>query len=191
MSENRAGIPPGAPHAPSLAALFVAFLTVSLSGFGGVLPWARRMIVEQRRWMTADEFNDAYALCNFLPGPNIVNFSVVFGSRFRGPAGALVALTGLLGPPVAIVLVLGTLYARFGDVAFVRGFLAGIAPAAAGLMIATALKMAEPMLRRGAGPAPVIVVAAIVAIGVMRWPMLWVLLVLVPLSIVLAWWWRR
>jgi chromate transporter len=191
MSENRAGTPPGAPHAPSLAALFVAFLTVSLSGFGGVLPWARRMIVEQRRWMTADEFNDAYALCNFLPGPNIVNFSVVFGSRFRGPAGALVALTGLLGPPVAIVLVLGTLYARFGDVAFVRAVLAGIAPAAAGLMIATALKMAEPMLRRGAGPAPVIVVAAIIAIGVMRWPMLWVLLVLVPLSIALAWWWRR
>ena len=191
MSGNGAGTPPGAPRAPSLAALFVAFLTVSLSGFGGVLPWARRMIVEQRRWMTADEFNDAYALCNFLPGPNIVNFSVVFGSRFRGPAGALVALTGLLGPPVAIVLVLGTLYARFGDVAFVRGFLAGIAPAAAGLMIATALKMAEPMLRRGAGPAPVIVVAAIIAIGVMRWPMLWVLLVLVPLSIVLAWWWRR
>jgi chromate transporter len=191
MSENAAGRPVGVPHAPTLAALFVAFLTVSLSGFGGVLPWARRMIVEQRRWMTADEFNDAYALCNFLPGPNIVNFSVVFGSRFRGPAGALVALTGLLGPPVAIVLVLGTLYARFGDVAYVRGFLAGIAPAAAGLMIATALKMAEPMLRRGAGPAPVIVATAIVAIGVLRWPLAWVLLVLVPLSIALAWWWRR
>jgi chromate transporter len=191
MSENDAGTAPGAPLAPSLAALFVAFLTVSLSGFGGVLPWARRMIVEQRRWMTADEFNDAYALCNFLPGPNIVNFSVVFGSRFRGPAGALVALTGLLGQPVTIVLVLGTLYARFGDVAYVRGFLAGVAPAAAGLMIATALKMAEPMLRRGAGPAPVIVVAAIVAIGVLRWPLVWVLLVLLPLSIALAWWWHR
>ena len=149
------------------------------------------MIVEQRRWMTAEEFNDAFALCNFLPGPNIVNFSVVFGSRFRGPAGALVAPTGLLGPPVAIVLVLGALYAQFGNVAFVRGFLAGVAPAAAGLMIATTIKMAAPMLRRGAVPAPVIVVAAIIAIGGMRWPLLRVLLVLVPLSIALAWWWRR
>jgi chromate transporter len=191
MSEHGAGTPPEAPHAPSLVALFVAFLTVSLSGFGGVLPWARRMIVEQRRWMTAAEFNDAFALCNFLPGPNIVNFSVVFGSRFRGSAGALVALTGLLGPPVVIVLVLGTLYAHFGNAAYVRGFLAGVAPAAAGLLIATALKMAEPMLHRAAGPAPVIVGVVIVAIGVMRWPLLWVLLVLLPLSIGLAWWWRR
>lgn len=191
MSENGAGNHSVTPQVPSLAALFVAFLTVSLSGFGGVLPWARRMIVERRHWMTADEFNDAYALCNFLPGPNIVNFSVVFGSRFRGPAGAVVALTGLLGPPVAIVLVLGALYAQFGNVAFVRGFLAGVAPAAAGLMIATTLKMAEPILRREAGPAPLVVLAAIIAIGVMRWPLPWVLLILVPLSIGLAWWWRR
>jgi chromate transporter len=180
-----------APQTPSLAALFVAFLTASLSGFGGVLPWARRMIVDQRRWMTADEFNDAYALRNFLPGPNIVNFSVVFGSRFRGAAGAMVALIGLLGPPVAIVLILGALYAQFGNVAFVRGFLAGIAPAAAGLMIATTLKMAEPILRRQAGPAALVVLAAIIAIGVMRWPLPWVLLILAPLSIVLVWWWRR
>jgi chromate transporter len=191
MSENDAGAPPGAPHAPGLAALFVAFLTVSLSGFGGVLPWARRMIVEQRRWMTAEEFNDAFALCNFLPGPNIVNFSVIFGSRFRGPLGAAVALIGLLGPPVTIVLVLGALYAEFGNVAYVRGFLAGVAPAAAGLMIATTFKMAKPLLSRQAGPAPVIVLAAIVAIGVMRWPLVPVLLVLVPLSIALAWWWHR
>jgi chromate transporter len=191
MSENDAGTAPGAPHAPSLAALFVAFLTASLSGFGGVLPWARRMIVEQRRWMTAEEFNDAFALCNFLPGPNIVNFSVIFGSRFRGAAGAAVALIGLLGPPVTIVLVLGALYAEFGSVAYVRGFLAGVAPAAVGVMIATTLKMAQPILRRQAGPAPVIVLAAIVAIGVMRWPLVPVLLVLVPLSIALAWWWHR
>ena len=127
----------------------------------------------------------------FVVGTPIAWWLARTRSRWKGPVGALVALTGLLGPPVAIVLVLGTLYARFGDVAHVRGFLAGVAPAAAGLMIATALKMAEPMLRRGAGPAPVIVVAAIIAIGVLRWPLAWVLLVLVPLSIALAWWWRR
>jgi chromate transporter len=70
---------------PRLPELFVAFSTVSLSGFGGALPWTWRMIVEWRRWMRAEEFNDAYSLCNFLPGPNIVNFSVVFGSRVAGP----------------------------------------------------------------------------------------------------------
>src|SRR5262249_60919451 len=92
-----------ADHArpPRLGELFVAFVTVSLSGFGGVLPWTRRMIVERRRWMTADEFNAAYSLCNFLPGPNNVNFSVVFGSRLPGAPGALVRPVGLLRPPVA------------------------------------------------------------------------------------------
>ena len=80
-------LPRHSPHAPSLPQLFLAFLTMSLSGFGGVLPWARRMLVEERRWMTAQEFNDAYALCQFLPGPNIVNLSVVFGSRCAARGG--------------------------------------------------------------------------------------------------------
>src|SRR5256885_11325074 len=59
---------------PGLSALFVAFAKISLAGFGGVLVWARRGIVDQHRWMTAEEFNDTFALCHFLPGPNIVNF---------------------------------------------------------------------------------------------------------------------
>ena len=72
---------------------------MSLAGFGGVLVFARRAIVEQHRWMTAEEFNETFALCHFLPGPNIVNLTMVFGSRFRGIAGGLAAFTGLLGPP--------------------------------------------------------------------------------------------
>src|SRR5690242_21648624 len=101
---------------PSLSELFRAFVIVSVSGFGGALPWARRMIVEQRGWMTADEFNEAFALSQFLPGPNVVNFSVVFGSRFGGAAGAAVALAGLMGPPLLIVTALAFLYARYGDI---------------------------------------------------------------------------
>jgi len=73
---------------PGLAALFLAFAGMSLAGFGGVLVFARRAIVEQHRWMTADEFNETFALCHFLPGPNIVNLSMVFGSRLRGIAGS-------------------------------------------------------------------------------------------------------
>jgi len=180
-----------AARPPRLGELFVAFVTVSLSGFGGVLPWTRRMIVERRRWMTADEFNAAYSLCNFLPGPNIVNFSVVFGSRIAGPRGAVVALVGLLGPPVALVLVFGALYSQFGAVEPVRRALGGMAPAAAGLMIATAAKMGMPLLRQGFGPAPVVVAATIVAVGLLRWPLAWVVLALAPLSVAAAWWWRR
>ena len=76
---------------------------MSLAGFGGVLVWARRGIVDQHRWMTAEEFNETFALCHFLPGPNIVNLSVVFGARFRGIAGGIAAFAGLVGPPMVIV----------------------------------------------------------------------------------------
>src|SRR5580658_10805068 len=108
-----AAAPPGAaPETPTspppgLMALFVAFAKMSLAGFGGVLVFARRAIVEQHRWMTADEFNETFALCHFLPGPNIVNLTMVFGSRFRGIAGGIVAFTGLLGPPALIMVVMG------------------------------------------------------------------------------------
>jgi chromate transporter len=82
------------PAPPSLIALFVAFAKMSLAGFGGVLVWARRGIVDQHKWMTADEFNETFALCHFLPGPNIVNLTFVFGSRLRGIAGAIAAFAG-------------------------------------------------------------------------------------------------
>src|SRR4051812_50080988 len=93
---------PGPPHPPSLAELFVAFAKMSLAGFGGVLVWARRGIVEQHRWMTADEFNETFALCHFLPGPNIVNLSVVFGSRFGGIAGGVGPLPRFVRPPEVV-----------------------------------------------------------------------------------------
>lgn len=186
MSEGPADS--AAPHKPSLAELFLSFVKISLSGFGGVLPWARRMIVEERRWMTAEEFNEAFSLSQFLPGPNIVNFSVVFGSRFAGLPGVIVTLIGLIGPPVVIVTILGMLYEYFGDVEALRRALAGIAAAAAGLIIAVFGKMAQPLLRRPIGPAPFVALAGFLAIGVLRWPLPWVLAILAPLSIALAWW---
>lgn len=191
MSEPAAASP--APDKPpiSLSELFVAFLTISLSGFGGVLAWSRRMVVEERGWMSAEEFNEAYALCQMLPGPNIVNFSVVFGARFRGPIGAAIALLGLLGPPVVIVTIFGIVYARYGQIESVQRVLAGVSAAAAGLIIGTTAKMSEPLFRAGWNAGPLIALATFLGIGVMRWPLYWVLLVLLPVGIAWAWWRHR
>lgn len=175
------------PVKPSLTELFLAFSACSLSGFGGVLPWARRMIVERKHWMTAEEFNEAFSLSQFLPGPNIVNFSVVFGARFGGAAGATVALLGLLGPPVVIVTILGILYAQAGNDAALGRILAGISSAAAGLLIAMVAKMSAPVFRLGLHWSPLIGFVAFVAVGPLHFPLQWVLLVLAPVGIAIAW----
>jgi chromate transporter len=180
---------PSSPSDPSptLLELFVAFALIALCGFGGVLAWSRRMLVEERKWMTAEEFNDAYALCQFLPGPNVVNLSVVFGRRIRGLLGAAVASAGLLGPPFVIVSVIGFVYARFGEIAALQRMLIGVAAAAVGLVLGTCAKMALPLLRDRFGIAPLIVLATFASVGVLRWPLPWALAVLVPLSIAIAW----
>src|SRR5579863_4554968 len=126
MQMPESAAPGRATFQPTLFELFSAFVLVSISGFGGALPWARRAIVEQRKWMTAEEFNETFSLSQFLPGPNLVNFCVVFGSRFGGAAGAAVTLAGLLGPPLVIVTFLAVLYARFGDLAVLTRILGGI-----------------------------------------------------------------
>src|SRR5215470_11063094 len=172
---------------PKLSELFRAFVIVSVSGFGGALPWARRMIVEQKLWMTADEFNEAFALSQFLPGPNVVNFSVVFGSRFAGAPGAAVALAGLMGPPLIIVMVLAVLYARFGDIETLSRILAGITAAATGLLIAVVAKMAAPLFRKRWDWAPMIAIAAFICVAILQWPLPWVFAGVAPLSVALAW----
>jgi chromate transporter len=172
---------------PTLWELFAAFATISLSGFGGVLAWSRRMMVEERKWLTPEQFNEAYALCAILPGGNILNFSVIFGSRFRGPAGALVAVAGLMGPPLLLVLFIAAIYAHYGDQPALRRMLTGVASAAAGLMMATVAKMMRPLFRNRAVVGPVIALATFVAIGLVHWPLPLVLAVIVPVSIGIAW----
>ncbi len=185
-------IPELAPSTPpGLIALFAAFAKMSLAGFGGVLVWARRGIVDQHRWMTANEFNETFALCHFLPGPNVVNLSVVFGSRFRGIPGALAAFAGLLGPPVVIVTVLAALYARYGEIDALRRILAGISSAAVGLLISALFRMMMPLIERRDLIGLVILAAVFVAIGLLRLPLPAVLLVAIPLSTAIAFFIRR
>src|ERR1700676_4498302 len=175
-----------AAPAPGLLELFVAFAKISLAGFGGVLVWARRAIVDRHKWMTAEEFNETYALCHFLPGPNIVNLSMVFGSRFRGIPGGIAAFAGLLGPPVAVVTILGALYAHFGEIEALRRILAGVSSAAVGLLIATAFRMMMPLVKRRDLVGLVLLAAVFVAIGLFRLPLQIVLLVAIPISIAIS-----
>src|SRR6202040_3528275 len=179
--------PVAAAAPPRLSELFIAYALISLYGFGGVLAWSRRMMVEERRWLTPEQFNEAYALCSFLPGPNIVNFSVIFGSRVRGPLGGLVALVGLLGPPMALIIVIGTLYAHYGDLPALRRALIGVTAGAAGLIMSTVAKMALPLFRNRAVGGPFIALATFGAIGIAQWPLPIVLVVVLPISLALAW----
>jgi chromate transporter len=171
---------------PGLIALFLAFAKMSLAGFGGVMVFARRAIVDQHRWMTAEEFNETFALCHFLPGPNIVNLSMVFGSRFGGLAGGVAAFTGLVGPPVVVVTVLAALYARFGEVEALRRILGGVSCAAVGLLISVVFRMMTPLIGKRDLAGLVLLALVFVAIGLLRLPLPAVLLVAIPLSVALT-----
>lgn len=170
---------------PSLSALFLGFLATGICGFGGVLPWARRSIVERRRWLTAGEFTELLALCQFLPGPNVINLSVALGARFHGLAGSAAALGGLMSAPMVIVILLGLAYGRVEQVPAVRHAFAGLAAAAAALLLATAWRIAAPLLARPIGAA--ITVVTFAAIAVLRLPLPLVIVTVAPASILLAW----
>lgn len=176
---------------PTPAQLFAVFFTIALSGFGGVLPFARRMLVDQRGWMTAEEFTETLSLCQTLPGPNVVNMSIVVGSRACGWRGSLAAFAGLVGAPVMIVIALGALYSRFGGVDAARHALLGLGAAASGLVVATAVRMAEPLLKSRPIVAAPFIAGAFVAVALVHVPLPYVLLALGPVSIGVAWWWRR
>ena len=154
---------------PDLRALFLAFSSVGLSGFGGVLPFARRMLVEERGWMSAEEFNAQLGLCQFLPGPNVINLAVVIGKRYQGLSGAVVAPVGLLAGPFAIVLLLAMLYDAYGSLPLVQGMLRGIAAVGCGLLFAMAWRMGAAIKDKASFlPFTILVVAAI---AWLRWPM--------------------
>ena len=103
--------------------LFLGFSRIGMSGFGGVLPWARRMLVEQEKWLTTEEFSAMLGICQIVPGPNIVNLGVCVGSRFAGVRGAFAAVMGLMLGPVTIVILLGILYEHYSYMPIVQGLL--------------------------------------------------------------------
>jgi len=179
----------GPEGAPGVAELFLRFTQVGASGFGGVMPWARRMLVEERRWLSDEEFSEALSLCQVLPGPNIVNMAVSVGTRFRGAPGAIAAFLGLLCAPFAIILVLGALFTHYGDLPAVSSAFRGISAAAAGLIVAMGFKMAAS--RRLRSPMAVFTLAAFAGIALVRLPLGVFLLMAAPASIAAAAWRSR
>jgi chromate transporter len=174
---------------PTVGALFRGFLTLGLTGFGGVLPLTRRLVVEDRRWLTGTEFTEFLGLCQFLPGGNVINLSVAIGLHFRGVAGATAALVGLLAAPTAVVVMLGIVFERYEANPHVRHLFAGLAAAAAGLLIATAVRIAEPI--RGHLAAIAVAALGFVGIALLRLPLLPTMAALAALSILLTWKWPR
>jgi chromate transporter len=167
----------------TLGALFLEFAKIGLCGIGSMLVWTRRVIVDERHWMSEAEFAETLSLGQFLPGPEIANISIYVGSKFRGLIGAI-ALLGLTAAPLAVGLVLGTLYLRYPHPAVIQKVLGGISAAAAGLLIATGIKMLMPHRRRPAA----LFFAALAFAGIIlaKLPLLTVLVGLVPLSIAVA-----
>jgi chromate transporter len=170
---------------PSVLDLFTGFFIVGICGFGGVLPWARRMITEQRKWLTPAEFTEMLGLCQFLPGGNIMNVTIALGSRFRGVAGALVALIGLMTAPLAIVIGLGALYDQYSYLPPVRRAFVSMSAAAAAYLLATAWRIASPL--RGQPLRIAIAACTFVTIAVLRLPMAAALPVLALGSTFLLW----
>jgi len=173
-------------QAVPLAALFTAFLAVSLCGVGGGggVVWARRVAVEKRRWLTESEFADIVSLCQFMPGPNIVGIAVCVGAKLRGTIGTIAAVSGFLVIPWVIGISVGLVFLEYAQLTVVRNILGGIAATAAGLLIATGIKLLLPHRRR-----PTALLFAILAFGLITFaklPLLAVLFGLAPLSIAIA-----
>jgi chromate transporter len=168
----------------ALAKLFVAFLQVSFFGFGGGIVWARRIAVDQRRWISEHEFLDIVSICQFMPGPNIVGIAVCVGTRLRGAVGAIAAVAGFLVIPWAIGFSLGALCLEYAHLTVVRNILGGISATAAGLLIATGIRLLMPHRRR---PAAVLFAAlAFALMAFSKLPLLVVLFGLAPLGMAAA-----
>jgi chromate transporter len=168
----------------TLRELFLGFLSIGARSFGGVLPWAHRVMVEERRWLAPDDFTETIGLCQVLPGPNIGNASIVLGKRWFGLAGSVVAFLGLMALPFVWVLALAALYLDLSSNATIRAVVTGVGAAGAGLFIGTAIKLGRPLATK---PAAVVLICAVfLAVGVGRVSLLIALPVAAGVAVLLA-----
>ncbi|RCW72916.1 chromate transporter [Pseudorhodoferax soli] len=182
--------PPGALAQPrSKTDLFLSFTWLALQGFGGVLAVVQRELVEKKRWMTRDEFVEEWAVAQIMPGPNVVNLSLMIGARYFGLPGALAALSGMLLAPLVVVLLLALAYTRFADDPHMAGALRGMGAVAAGLIVATGIKLIPALGGNvlGRGLCAALGVLCFAGIALLRWPLVYMLFGLGAVGCVLAW----
>ncbi len=170
--------------------LFIAFTLLALQGFGGVLAVTQRELCDRRRWLTHAQFVEILSIGQVLPGPNVVNVALIIGDRYFGWRGAFAALAGMMSAPLAIVLMLAATYVQYAGQPAVAGALRGMGAVAGGLIIGTALRLATSLRGTPIGGAAALALAAasFVAVAWLRWPLVWVLLVLGSLGMAWAWW---
>ena len=180
--------PQDRPGPASLSDLFVSFTLLALQGFGGVLAVVQRELVENKRWLTREEFVEEWAVAQIMPGPNVINLALMVGGRYFGVKGALVSLAGLLAVPLVLVLVLALVHAQFANHPGVAGALRGMGAVAAGLIAATGLKLIGALKTNVLGWrwCAVFGPACLSAIAVFRWPLVYVLFGLGSMACVLA-----
>jgi chromate transporter len=166
------------PHPQSLTDLFVSFTLLALQGFGGVVAVVQRELVERKRWLTPEEFVEDWAVAQIMPGPNVINLSLMIGGRYFGLPGALAALAGMLAIPLVLVLLLGLFYAQYASHPGVNGALRGMGAVAAGMIAATGLKLAAALKTNPLGKLLCVSFGGtcFVAVALLRWPLADVLL---------------
>ena len=191
LDVTAAGTDPAAfrPQPRDCADLFWSFTWLALQGFGGVLAVVQRELVEKKRWMTNDEFVEDWAVAQIMPGPNVVNLSIMIGERYFGWRGAVAALAGMLTFPLILVLAVAVVYAQFASQPAVAGALRGMGAVAAGLIAGMGLKLSSTLRKHPLGLAVCVglVALTVIAMAVLRWPLFWTLPSVGLLACVLTW----
>ena len=173
--------PSAAQQHVSLTALFLAFFRIGMSSLGGSgQAWLYRELVQKQRWLDEQEYLGAMTLSQVLPGANPVNMALYVGQKFKGGLGGVVGVLGLVGPPFVIILILGVLYAEFGASTLVRDVMAGVIAIGVSMVLQLAVQLSRNIREIIPG---IIAVAIFVAVGLLRWPMIPVVLALAPLSL--------
>ena len=165
------------PRPRHLRELFWSLTFLALQGFGGVLAVVQRELVEKRQWLNNEEFMEDWAVAQIMPGPNVVNLSIMLGERYFGWRGALVGLCGMLTFPMLVVISLTLVYAQFAGNPAVAGALRGMGAVAAGLVAGMGLKLAATLRKHPLGQwyCTGLAIAAFVVVAVLRLPLFWAL----------------
>ncbi len=181
--------PPELSQPASTTDLFWTFTWLALQGFGGVLAVAQRVLCEQKRWLTREQFVEILAIGQVLPGPNICNVALMIGDRFHGWRGAFAALAGMMAIPALLVIAITILYAEFASHPVVAGALKGMGAVSAGLIVATALKLMGALRANPMGVPVCIGLGTLMfaAVALLRWPLAWMLLGIGAVACLYAW----